>query len=108
VTIGNKIIIAFGVPVAFTIVVGGISIALMRGMNETIQQIALGSLPGTDAVGRLAGIAKDVRGGIRFHQAMGAKVRAAVVLLDAGDDDSVAAPSTSQRRSADFGLPPSE
>jgi methyl-accepting chemotaxis protein/methyl-accepting chemotaxis protein-1 (serine sensor receptor) len=66
-TIGSKIILGFGVPVAFSILVSGISIALLRGMNATVQQIALGSLPGLNAVGRLAGIAKDVRGGIRGH-----------------------------------------
>ena len=66
-TIGNKIIFAFGVPVTFTLVVSGISITLMRGMNHTVQQLATRSLPGIGAVGRLAGIAKDIRGGIRGH-----------------------------------------
>lgn len=41
---------------------------------------------------------------MQFHQAMGAKVRPAVVLLDAGDDDFVAAPITSQERHSDFDL----
>ncbi len=66
-TIGNKIILAFAVPVAFTVVVSGLSIALMRGMNDTVQELAKESLPGINAVGRLAGIAKDIRGGIRGH-----------------------------------------
>ena len=34
-----------------------------------------------------------------FHQAVGGKVRPAIVLLDAGDDDFVAAPVTSRDRS---------
>jgi mRNA interferase MazF len=41
---------------------------------------------------------------IDFHQTSGGKVRPAVVLLDAGDDDFVAAPITSQRRGTDFDL----
>jgi mRNA interferase MazF len=35
---------------------------------------------------------------MQFHQAAGAKIRPAVVLLDSGDDDFVAAPITSQSR----------
>ncbi len=43
---------------------------------------------------------------MQFHQTTGAKVRPAVVLLDTGDDDFVAAPITSQCRyvSYDLGL----
>jgi mRNA-degrading endonuclease toxin of MazEF toxin-antitoxin module len=37
-----------------------------------------------------------------FHQRTGGKVRPAVVLLDPGDDDFVAAPVTSQPRDTDF------
>ncbi len=39
---------------------------------------------------------------IDFHQTPSGKVRPAVVLLDAGDDDFVAAPVTSQARDTDF------
>ncbi len=39
-----------------------------------------------------------------FHQATGAKVRPAVVLLDSGDTDFVAAPVTSQQRHSGFEL----
>lgn len=39
---------------------------------------------------------------MRFHQTEGSKVRPALVLLDAGDDDFVAAPITSQLRSSQF------
>ena len=42
---------------------------------------------------------------IDFHQTHGSKVRPALVLLDAGDDDFVAAPVTSQPRHSDFDLP---
>ena len=41
---------------------------------------------------------------IQFHQAAGAKVRPAVVLLDTGDDDFVAAPISSQARHSDYDL----
>ena len=39
---------------------------------------------------------------IEFHQNTGGKVRPAVVLLDTGDSDFVAAPVTSQPRFSDF------
>jgi mRNA interferase MazF len=39
-----------------------------------------------------------------FHQAGGGKIRPAVVLIDAGDDDFVAAPITSQERRSEFDL----
>ena len=41
---------------------------------------------------------------MQFHQAPGAKVRPAVVLLDTGDNDFVAAPITSQARHSEFDL----
>jgi mRNA interferase MazF len=41
---------------------------------------------------------------IDFHQVAGGKVRPAVVLLDTGDEDFVAAPITSQHRQTDFDL----
>ena len=43
--------------------------------------------------------------GIDFHQTPGGKVRPAVVSLDCGDDDFVAAPITSRPRLSDFDLP---
>jgi mRNA interferase MazF len=42
---------------------------------------------------------------IGFHQTTGGKVRPALVLLDSGDDDFVAAPVTSQSRNSPFDLP---
>jgi mRNA interferase MazF len=42
---------------------------------------------------------------MQFHQTSGAKVRPAVVLLDTGDDDFVAAPITSQLRHSDHDVP---
>jgi methyl-accepting chemotaxis protein/methyl-accepting chemotaxis protein-1 (serine sensor receptor) len=66
-TIGKKIILAFGIPVVFTIAVCGLSIGIMRELNGGVQQMARDSLPGLNAVGRLMGIAKDIRGGIRGH-----------------------------------------
>lgn len=41
---------------------------------------------------------------MRFHEATGGKVRPAVVLLDTGDDDFVAAPVTSQAGRSEFDL----
>lgn len=41
---------------------------------------------------------------IQFHQTAGAKVRPAIVLLDTGDQDFVAAPITSQARDSEFDL----
>lgn len=41
---------------------------------------------------------------MQFHQAAGAKVRPALVLLDSGDDDFVAAPITSQLKDTDYDL----
>jgi len=40
-----------------------------------------------------------------FHQTAGTKVRPAIVLLDAGDDDFVGAPVTSRARISDYDLP---
>lgn len=41
---------------------------------------------------------------MQFHQAPGSKVRPALVLLDTGDDDFVAAPITSQPRLSEYDL----
>jgi mRNA interferase MazF len=41
---------------------------------------------------------------MQFHQAPGAKIRPALVLLDPGDEDFVAAPITSQPRASEFDL----
>jgi mRNA-degrading endonuclease toxin of MazEF toxin-antitoxin module len=41
---------------------------------------------------------------MQFHEATGAKVRPAVVLLDTGDSDFVAAPVTSHARNSEFDL----
>ena len=41
---------------------------------------------------------------MQFHQTTGVKIRPAVVLLDTGDDDFVAAPITSQLRHTDYDL----
>ena len=41
---------------------------------------------------------------MEFHQAAGSKVRPAVVLLDSGDDDFVAAPVTSRPRLSEYDL----
>jgi len=42
---------------------------------------------------------------IDFHQTSGGKLRPALVVLDSGDDDFVAAPITSRFRASAFDLP---
>jgi len=42
---------------------------------------------------------------IDFHQTPGGKLRPAVVLLDSGDDDFVAAPITSRPRVSEYDVP---
>ena len=42
---------------------------------------------------------------MQFHQAAGSKVRPALVLLDSGDDDFVAAPITSRPGLSQYDLP---
>ena len=66
-SIGKKIILAYGLSVLFTILVSTLSIVRSRQLNGTVRQLATRSLPGIDVAGRLAGIAKDMRGGIRTH-----------------------------------------
>ena len=39
---------------------------------------------------------------VQFHQATGAKVRPALVLLDTGDEDFLAAPVTSRARGTEY------
>lgn len=41
---------------------------------------------------------------MQFHQVEGSKIRPALVLLDSGDDDFVAAPITLQARSSEFDI----
>ena len=41
---------------------------------------------------------------VEFHQTPGAKIRPALVLLDTGDEDFVAAPITSQPRLSEYDL----
>jgi mRNA-degrading endonuclease toxin of MazEF toxin-antitoxin module len=42
---------------------------------------------------------------MEFHQTAGGKVRPAIVLLDTGDNDFVAAPVTSRPRLSEYDLP---
>ena len=41
---------------------------------------------------------------MQFHQTPGSKIRPALVLMDPGDEDFVAAPVTSQQRTSEFDL----
>ena len=41
---------------------------------------------------------------MQYHQTQGSKIRPALVLLDTGDDDFVAAPITSQPRTSEYDL----
>ena len=66
-TIGKKIILLYGLPAALALAVGGVSVVNLRLMHGVIGKLATDSLPGTYSIGRLSGIAKDIRGGIRGH-----------------------------------------
>jgi methyl-accepting chemotaxis protein/methyl-accepting chemotaxis protein-1 (serine sensor receptor) len=66
-SIGKKIILAYGGAVLLTVVVSGLAIVRSSALNESVRLLAARSLPGIDAAGKLAGIAKDIRGGIRGH-----------------------------------------
>ncbi len=66
-SIGKKIIIAYGSLVAFNVAVSIVALVRSRELNESARVLAARSLPGIAAAGRLAGIAKDIRGGIRGH-----------------------------------------
>jgi methyl-accepting chemotaxis protein len=66
-TIGKKISLLYALPAAVALAVGGVSLANLRLMHGVIGKLATDSLPGACSIGRLSGIAKDIRGGIRGH-----------------------------------------
>ena len=66
-TIGKKISLLYGLPAALVLAVGGVAVVNLRLMHGVIGKLANDSLPGTYTIGRLSGIAKDIRGGIRGH-----------------------------------------
>jgi methyl-accepting chemotaxis protein len=66
-TIGKKILLLYALPAALALAIGGVSVVNLRRMNGVIGKLATDSLPGTYSIGRLSGIAKDIRGGIRGH-----------------------------------------
>ena len=66
-TIGKKISVLYALPAVLALAVGGVSVVNLRLMHGAIGKLAKDSLPGTYSIGRLSGIAKDIRGGIRGH-----------------------------------------
>src|SRR5208337_2534745 len=66
-TIAKKISLLYMLPAALSLAVGGVSLVNLRRMHGVIEKLATDSLPGTYSIGRLSGIAKDIRGGIRGH-----------------------------------------
>jgi methyl-accepting chemotaxis protein/methyl-accepting chemotaxis protein-1 (serine sensor receptor) len=66
-SIGNKILLAYGASVLLTVLVSGLAINRSGALNESTRVLAARALPGIDAAGKLAGIAKDLRGGIRGY-----------------------------------------
>ena len=66
-TIAKKISLLYALPAALALAVGGVSVVNLRLMHGVIVKLATVSLPGTYSIGRLNGIAKDIRGGIRGH-----------------------------------------
>jgi methyl-accepting chemotaxis protein len=67
VTIGKKICLFYALPAVLALAVDGVSVSDLALMNRTIGRLATDSLPGTYSIGRLSGIAKDIRGSIRSH-----------------------------------------
>jgi len=66
-TIGKKIGLFYALPAVMTVGVGSVSLIDLALMRKTVTRLAADSLPGTYSIGRLSGIAKDIRGGIRGH-----------------------------------------
>lgn len=66
-TIGKRITLFYAMPAVVALVVSAVSIFNLRHMDRVIGRLATDSLPGTYCVGRLSGIAKDIRGSIRGH-----------------------------------------
>jgi methyl-accepting chemotaxis protein/methyl-accepting chemotaxis protein-1 (serine sensor receptor) len=65
--IGLRLAISHGLVVALCVGTGVSAFLSMRGLEETTSRIASQSLPGVYSIGKLAGIAKDTRGGIRGY-----------------------------------------
>ena len=66
-TVGKKIYLLSAPSAALVFLVGGLAVMNLRSMNRTITKLVEDSLPGACSIGRLNGIAKDIRGGIRGH-----------------------------------------
>jgi len=64
-TIRKKITTFHSVLIALIVAVVAISLASIRLMERTVHQLATDTIPGVYSIGRLSGIAKDIRGGIR-------------------------------------------
>jgi len=66
-TIGEKISLSTAVSLALVIATGGVSFLKIRLLDQTAQELASNSLPAIYSIGRLSGLAKDIRGNIRGH-----------------------------------------
>lgn len=66
-TIGKKISLNAGVSLALIVATGGISFLKISLLERTIHQLATNSLPAINSIGRLNGLAKDIRGNLRGH-----------------------------------------
>ena len=66
-TIGQRISIFCGVSVILVAATGGNSLLRLHFLNETVQALAGKSLPAIHSIGKISGIAKDIRGNIRGH-----------------------------------------
>ena len=66
-TIGKKISLNAGVSLALIVATGGLPFLKISLLNRTIQELAKNSLPAIYSIGKLSGIAKDIRGNVRGH-----------------------------------------
>jgi len=66
-TIGQKISLSSAASLVLVIATGGISFLRISLLDKTVQDLATNSLPAIYSIGKLSGIAKDIRGNLRGH-----------------------------------------
>ncbi len=66
-TLAKKIALTYSAPVLLCIAISTVSIINLRKITATVRTLGTESLPGANSIGRLSGMAKDVRGFIRGH-----------------------------------------
>jgi len=66
-TVGKKIALACAVLVAFTTMLGGVSVLNLSRVSHGVQLLVTDSLPGTYLSGKALALAKDLRGKMLTH-----------------------------------------